>query len=127
MCYHIRTVWLGCSCESTVIAKQCSGCYLYLNDLPCDNFCPRILHKMEWTTSVCPQCEPEDMKSFVGWLTIDLTHTKLLDMSCTPKILGPDDSKRALGPKNELLQQALRNHAIRSMSSGRRTARLNKN
>ena len=62
---------------------------------------------------MCPQCEPDDTKSTKSWLTDDLTHLKLLDMTCTPKIFVPDDSKRALGPKHELLAQALHNQALR--------------
>lgn len=68
--------------------------------------------------SMCPQCEPDGTESTKGWLTTDLTHLKLLDMTCTPKIFVPEDSKRALGPKHELLALALHNQAIRLVSSG---------
>ena len=68
--------------------------------------------------SMCPACEPDDAKSTEGWLTTDLTHIKLLDMTCAPKILVSDDVKRALEPKNELLVQALRNLSLRPRSSG---------
>ncbi len=80
---------------------------MYLIDLPCPRHCPRVLHKMEYSVSKCPQCESYDPKSFEVWLTTDLTHVKLLDMTSTPSNHISDDSKRVLAPKNELLLRAL--------------------